>query len=372
MHLYYYAVNSILIAAVINYVPRMDIPRLINDVQLNCHISDARHAGNYTLCIYLLKMREFYRWEHQFSFSEKLANDDIGNWLSQREALWENIESENYHALAIASTEYDPFDSLTINQKLLTENLVYSGGYGIKNKPHFFLAELESKQSINGYTIYISGKEYARDLTSPPAMSQQQTIYIRRQSFKRLIWERIDEWRWNKPENAMARAIRCYDFDNDLETALCKMTENELNAAVLHEMGEIQVGEKLLGWQQMMSDISFTQAEIMARAVRDHFADTLYTLPKLIKDNNKASIHFYFANFTNMRKHIFPSLLNAYDKWCKNEDTETIKKIVSVSTNHWQNIARKILAFHQQDAAHCSAPIEALIKRNINDFKQKN
>ena len=41
----------------------MDIKQLSDTVQLNCHISDARHAGNYTLCIYLLKMREFYRWE---------------------------------------------------------------------------------------------------------------------------------------------------------------------------------------------------------------------------------------------------------------------------------------------------------------------
>ena len=34
---------------------------LIQTVQRNCHIADARHAGDYTLCVYLLKMREFYR-----------------------------------------------------------------------------------------------------------------------------------------------------------------------------------------------------------------------------------------------------------------------------------------------------------------------
>jgi hypothetical protein len=276
----------------------MDIPQLINSVQLNCHISDARHAGNYTLCVYLLKMREFYRWEHQYPFSEKLSSDDIGNWLSNREALWDKIEKEDYQCLQIASSEHDPFDSQAINQELFAKNLVYSGGYGVKDKPHFFLADLEKKENINNYTIYISGKEYARDLTSPPAMSQHNTIYIRRESFKRLIWEHTDEWRWNKPENAMARAIRCYDFENDIDNALSNMTNNELDAAILHEIGEIQAGEKLVGWQQMMSDITFTQAEIMARAVRDHYADTLHTLPTLIENNNRASIHFYFANLT--------------------------------------------------------------------------
>lgn len=365
--MYCKAPDSILRAPVINYVPRMDIQRLISDVQLNCHISDARHAGSYTLCIYLLKMREFYRWENQYAFSKKLSNDDVGNWLSQREALWTNIESEDYHLLPVAAVEHDPFDSQNINQSILAQNLVYSAGYGVKDKPHFFLADLEKKQAINGYTIFISGKEYARDLTSPPAMSQNKTIYIRRESFKRLIWERTDEWLWNKPENAMARAIRCYDFDSDLDQALSSMTNNELNAAILHEIGEIKAGEKLIGWQQMLSDITFTQAEIMARAVRDHYADTLHTLPHLIENNNEASIHFYFANLTHMRKKIFPALVKAYNLWCQSKKISAIEQTVAASVNHWHNIAQQMLALHQQDADSCSTKIETLVNRNKYD-----
>ncbi len=342
----------------------MNIQQLINNVQLNCHISDARHAGNYTLCVYLLKMREFYRWEHQYSFSEKLSTDDIGTWLTGREALWNEIESEDYQLIKTDTANYEPFDSQAINQELVNNNLVYSGGYGIKDKPHFFLAELENKKSINDYTIYISGKEYARDLTSPPAMSHNKTIYIRRESFKRLIWERTDEWRWNKPENAMARAIRCYDFDNDLENALSKMTDNEIDAAILHEIGEIQAGEHLTGWHQMMSDITFTTAEIMARAVRDHYADTLHTLPTIIKNNNQASIHFYFANLTNMRKHIFPSLIDAYNQWCENKNIDTIEKTSKNAVNHWQNMAMQMLTLHQKNAKQCSHEIELLVNQN--------
>lgn len=342
----------------------MDIQQLTSNVQLNCHISDARHAGNYTLCVYLLKMREFYRWEHQYSFSEKLPRDDIGAWLAKRESLWQDVEEENYHLLNIANNEYDPFDSKNINQSLVSTNLVYSGGYGIKNKPHFFLGALENSKHINDYTIYISGREYARDLTSPPAMSHDKTIYIRRESFKRLIWEHTDTWRWNKPENAMARAIRCYDFDNDLDAALTRMTDNELDAAILHEIGEIQAGEMLAGWHEMMSDISFTRAEIMARAVRDHYADTLHTLPTLINSNNQASIHFYFANLTNMRKHIFPSLMKAYEKWCENSDIRAIEKTAALSLDHWKSIAEQMLALHQQDASQCSVKIETLVDDN--------
>jgi len=342
----------------------MDIHKLINTVQRNCHISDARHAGNYTLCVYLLKMREFYRWEQQHSFRESLNKKAIGNWLTERESLWLQLEKLDYQSIEISDNTYNPFEAQAINQILDDNDLLYGGGYGVKNKPHFFLAKLESKQNINGYTIYICDKEYARDLTSPPAMSQNNIIYIRRESFKRLLWERTDEWRWNKPENAMARAIRSYDFDSDLDSALAQMTDNELNAAVLHEIGEIQAGEHLDGWQQMMNDISFTPAEIMARAVRDHYADTLHTLPSLIKSNNQASIHFYFANLTNMRKHIFPSLMDAYNRWCENNNIGTIEKTVGASLQHWENMAMQMLVLHQQDKKQCSVSIESLVNNN--------
>jgi hypothetical protein len=342
----------------------MDINQLANTVQLNCHISDARHAGNYTLCIYLLKMREFYRWEKNYNFSQALSKDDIGSWLTEREALWHGVEDDEYHDIEIADHLLEPYDSATINRLLSPVNLVYSGGYGIKNKPHFFLAELESSKTVNGYMIHISGKEFARDLTSPPAMSQGKDIYVRRESFKRLIWERTDEWRWNKPENAMARAIRCYDFDDDIEQALSDMSDNELEAAVLHEIGEIKAGEDLDGWQLMMNDISFTQAEIMARAVRDHYADALHTLPVLIEGNNKASIHFYFANLTSMRKHIFPSLLDAYNRWCEDSNIDSLNDLVATSLEHWQTIAREMLALHKQNTENCSTMIETLVNDN--------
>lgn len=335
--------------------------QLQQSVQRNCHISDARYAGNYTLCIYLLKMREYYRWEKTFAYRQALSTDDIGQWLTERENLWDEIEGEDYAHIELDSELYDPFDSAAINQKLLAQGLVYSGGIGQKGKPHFFLAELESRQQHHDYQILISGREYARDLTSPPAMSQGNTIFIRRESFKRMIWEKIEAWRWNQPENAMALAMRCYDFDKELEASLEAMTNNELESAVLHEIGEIRAGQQLPGWGEMMQDIIFTQAEIMARALRDHLADALSTLPALIEQNNRASIHFYFANLTAMRQHIFPSLQAAYQSWKTSNDIEPLKLAVKNSSSHWQNIATQMLSLHNQHREKCSTHIETLI-----------
>jgi len=333
-------------------------------VQHNCHISDARFAGNYTLCVYLLKMREYYRWEKAHAFSAALTSDDVGRWLTEREQLWEQIERQAFEPIPADGESFDPFASTDINARLIEQGLIYSAGIGQKSKPHFFLGELLRKDRINGYTIYVSASEYARDLTSPPAMSQGTDIFIRRESFRRMLWEKLETWRWNRPQNAMASAISYYDFDSDLETALDAMTDHELEAALLHEIGEIRAGEILPGWGGMITDIAVTKAEIMARAVRDHLADAISTLPALIEKQQRASIHFYFANLTSMRQLIFPSLLDAYRQWADSGNIETLGRQVEKSERHWRQISQQMLDLHRQYGENSHSHIELLIDDN--------
>jgi Family of unknown function (DUF6866) C-terminal domain/Family of unknown function (DUF6866) N-terminal domain len=333
-------------------------------VQHNCHISDARFAGNYTLCVYLLKMREYYRWEKAHPFSTALANDDVGRWLTEREQLWERIEQQAFEPISTNGELLDPFESGDINARLLGQGLVYSAGIGQKSKPHFFLGELLRIDRINGFTIYVSAREFARDLTSPPAMSQGTDIFIRRESFRRMLWEKLETWRWNRPQNAMASAIGYYDFDNDLEAALDAMTDHELEAAILHEIGEIHAGELLPGWDEMISDIAMTKAEIMARAVRDHLADAISTLPALVEQQQHASIHFYIANLTSMRQLIFPALLDAYRQWTDNGNIETLSQLIDTSAQHWQRIAEQMLVMHREYGENSHEHIEQLVDAN--------
>jgi len=273
------------------------------------------------------------------------------------------MEDQDYLQISSDDFSCDPFESDAINQHLVDHELVYSGGIGYKSKPHFFIGKLERDDRIDDYRILVSAEEYARDLTSPPAMSQGNTIYMRRESFKRMIWERTEEWRWNKPDNAMAKAIACYDFEASIETALDEMTDNELEAAILHEIGEIRAGQQLPGWGEMMTSVSFTQAEIMARAVRDHIADMLSTLPALLEQNHTASIHFYFANLTSMRKLIFPTLQNAYQEWLEKHNTSSLQRAIDNGRSHWLDIAQQMLALHDsQDRS--SDRIESLVKAN--------
>jgi hypothetical protein len=321
----------------------ISLPQLQATVQKNCHISDANYAGNYTLCIYLMKMREFYRWENRFPLDTALPKEDVGNWLRAREALWDSLESDDYEPLTIKQEQFDPYDNAAINAQLNQHELVYSGGLGYQSKAHFFLARLEHKEVIEDYQILISAEEYARDLSAPPAMSNDKTIYIRRESLRRFLWEKSEEAGWHKGESALALALKEYGFSNDRLKALDTMTDAELQTVLDHEIGEVMAG-KVLGpeWEELLVNIPLARTELLLRAVRDHYADAISTLPRLLQRQNKAAIHFYVANLSNLRKHLYPKLLQAYQDWKQHQNDELLYQHIEADQQHWHALATDI------------------------------
>jgi hypothetical protein len=342
-----------------------DYQSITEAVQQNCHIADSRFAGDYTMCVYLLKMREFYRWEMGLPFHAPLPNADVGDWLTAREQLWEDMEKDDFISIPVMKNVFHPFDSNDINNAIESMNLVYSGGLGSHARPHFFLAERLQHERHGQYEIYVAGREFARDLTAPPAMAQGRTIYIRRESLRRMLWEKYEEWKWNRNEGAMSRALSFYTFDKDLEQALEAMTDHELESAKLHEIGEIQAGE-LLGesWEEMLISLPRSQAELMVRAVRDHMADCISTLPTLLEEGRLSSLHFYFGNFRAMRKELFPKLYKAYLNWQDTHDLSPLKQVIKQGNGHWQQLAYDILESYNQDKEHCAGHIVPLVENN--------
>jgi len=341
---------------------------LAEAVQHNCNVSDARHGADYSLCVYLMKMREYYRWEKHLPYGACLERDQVGNWLAAREQLWEELEDQELRPLPIGGETFDPFDTGAINARLATQGLVYSAGLGSRAKPHFFLGDLECEQRSGDCAIYVSADEYARDLTAPPAMTLGQTIFLRRESLRRMLWEKLESWRWSRPDNALGRAFACYDFEGDLDDSLDEMTDHEIRAALLHEQGEFAVGERLGDdWNPMLLDLSQTPAEIMARAVRDHLADCLVTLPALAEADDPALLHFYVGNLTAMRKEVFPGLLAAYQAWWerganRGGDTAIFAAIAERGRGHWESVAHGMLDLYHRHGAEAAAPIAGLVE----------
>lgn len=343
----------------------LNVGAIVSTVEKNCHISDAQYAGDLTLCTFLLKMRELYRWEHDIPLTLDMQKGAVGEWMHERERLWEAVENAPYEPLPLPGASVDPFEVAAANRALEPYGLVYSGGFGRSCKPHFFLGKLERQETRAGFQVYVAGCEFARDLDAPPGMMLDQSIFVRTESLKRWLWEKYEEWRWNKRNEAMGRAVVCHGFEQDPEAALEAMTRAETESVILHELGEARVGE-LLGepWASLLVGVMHSRAEIVARAVRDLYADCLSTLPGLLERDDPAAIHFFFANFVGMRRKLFPELAAAYRRYLECGNSDGLRAVAATGRERWAVVAAGFLDLRGRHGEAVGAEIEAWLDRS--------
>ena len=339
-----------------------NLEQLRTAVQRNCDVSDALFAGNYTLCIYLLKMREYFRWHQGYALTDALSGDAVGEWVEHREQLWESLACEDYGCLHLNADCYDPFDNESINRALIPQGFVYSGGYGGFGKPHFFLGQLLSAEPRDDLMVYVSSCEYARDLTAPPAMIQGKQVFVRRESLRRSIWELIEEWQWTRHEGPMRRAVKDYAFERDPQAALERITDDQVTTVVFHEMGEAMVAQRFgEAWEQMLVTVAGSPAELIARAVRDHLADCLVTLPRLLDKGQAPPVHFYFAGLRGMRRQLFPEAVAAYEQWVSKRTLSPLQAVLRQGSERFGALSELMLELRQEDAAQLARAIEDLV-----------
>jgi hypothetical protein len=348
-----------------------NLSALIDTVQKNCTIADARHARDMTMCTFLLEMREYYRWEMEIPYGARLPKDELGDWLNARECLWDTVEGEEFAPLPLNEIGIDPFEADDINRTLIPLGLVYSSGLGRFRKPHFVLAELKRAEMREGVQVLVAGCEYARDLIAPPAAMRGGAIFLRMDAVRRLLWNKYEEWQWKERESALGRAFAHYDFEHDVERGLDRMAEAESEAMILHEIGESRA-ETLLGedWNTMLGQLTSRHAELLVRAVRDHLADCLVTLPTLLERDATGSLHFYLANLSGLRRALFPALPQAYERWLDDRDTRTLLQIVTAAQSHWLNAARLLTTTYHLDPLRGDAQLNSLAGGDLLTLKR--
>lgn len=343
--------------------------QLIEAVQKNCHIADANHARNMTMCTYLLEMREFFRWENELPLTQPPPRSEIGDWITKREDLWESLEADNFAALPINGQTIDPFESKTINAALVPKGYVYGAGIGRYRKPHFFLGELKRREERDGLTIYVTGCEYARDLSTVPAAYQDGAIYLRTDALKRALWEKVELWGQKKPDGAMQAALQFYRFEHDGEAALERMTEAESEAVILHEVGEARADQLLGGdWKTMIASFTHKHPELLARSIRDNLADCLSTLPTLIENQAWGSLHYYMAEFDGLRLVLFPALPRAYKHWRESGKLDALLQTIQQGQTHWLAQAKSLLDIYHDDPLGAEEKIQILRKQEPSPF----
>ena len=259
------------------------------------------------------------------------------------------MEEEDFAPLPLTETGIDPFAAGDINRALIPQGLVYSSGLGHFRKPHFVLAELKRAEMREGVQVLVAGCEYARDLIAPPAAMRDGAIFLRMDAVRRLLWNKYEEWQWKERDTALGRAFAHYDFERDIERGLDRMTEAESEVMILHEVGEARA-ESLLGedWNDMLGQLASRHAELLARAVRDHLADCLVTLPTLLERGAAGSLHFYLANLSGLRRALFPALPQAYEHWLRDPDPVRLDDLVSRAASHWLDKARRLSAAYHR------------------------
>lgn len=342
--------------------PVCPAPALVEAVQTNCHIADAGNATDMSLCIYLLQMREFYRWERGLAPLASIAREAVGDWLAEREALWGRLENQPWRKLPLAGSDCDPFNVPAVNAALAPLGLVYGAGYVAPGRASFFLAELESDQQREATRVLISAREFARGLSSPPAALADRTIYLRRESLQRWLWQKYEAWTLRRPAGAFESALQAYGYQADVAQALERMAQAQAESLILHELGEAGV-DQLLGpaWQALREDLQDRRTELQLRAVRDLLADCEVTLPALLARQDDASLHFWFANFDGLRPTFFPRLAQAYTRWLEGDGGLALRQAIEAGARHWRQICLHTLELYRTQSAAATGAIKSLL-----------
>ena len=339
---------------------------LLDAVRTNCHISDAQHGRNLTMCTYLLEMRELYRWERGLALGAPVPQAEVGAWMAQREAMWSPLEEAAHVPLPLDAAIVDPFDVECANRTLVEHQLVYGAGIGRFGKPQFFLGALEREEWRDGVRVLVAGHEYARDLSAAPAASRDGTIYVRLESLRRWLWERGEAWMGKRGDGALKAALDSYGFTVAPDAAIERMAKVEAETLILHELGECAAG-RILGpqWEDMLGSLTRRRTELFVRALRDHLADCLVTLPALLERDAAASLHFWFANLHGMRQALFPRLTTAYVRWREGDDGVALRAAIDAGLPHWQNICAQVLDMHAAGADNTEDAIDTLSSARV-------
>jgi hypothetical protein len=317
-------------------------------VQANCHIADARHAADLSLCNYLLQMREFYRWEHGLPFGAALPRDEVGAWLAARERLWAEVEGDDFAALPPRAAE--PFDTDALADWLAPRGLAYGAGLAGRERPGFFLAELVDAYRLadDDLQVLICGRELARGLFAPPAALIGRTIVLRRESLARWLWQLVESHGLKNADGAMKRVVQAFGLDRDFDAGLPAALDAIGALMLLHERGEHRVGQRLgPAWGELRMAQPDRRTALALSAVRDLLVDLEFTLPTLLDQRADEALHFWFATFDGLRGHLAPGLKAAYAAWCQGDQGQALRRAAEQGQRHFQALAGSLLTLNE-------------------------
>ena len=325
------------------------LDNLILQVLKNCDISDSRHAGLFSVCGLALRLRDLYKWEKGLDPWLEKDSSSILDWIGEKEQTWEQLAEIDYRKISLLGGTYEPFDTTHINAVLEPHGFLYGAGYARSLKPTFFLARIEDKRNIDGFSVYTLGQELARDLLTIPALLQDESILLRRESGTFYLWDQI--FYINKSGRpALNFALEACGIQDPnpkmLRRNLAAIYNVQRESYIYHEIGEIRDTVFDAGiWRQVINEFPHTPVELLARAIKDLLADTNAhgTLQHIIKNRSATRLGLYVAFQDGLLKALLPQMRSAFLDYVKTGNWQVIENAKSSGFNTAVHYAEEII-----------------------------
>ena len=304
----------------------MNMTKFKKGVRFNCDVTDAKHAGIYSVCGLVMRLRDLYKWEHRLPPWQEHASEKVLEWIGEKETQWEKLIEDEFRSLSINGQTFDAFDAADINHLINPLSLFYGAGYAHSLKPTFFLADIEDTVTIDGSPVRLLGKEHARDLLTLPAFSQDGQVVLRTEAGRMFLWDQI-LYLGNTGRRAFEYAARkCGLKDSDPQTLqhhFDDIWKIQKNIYIRHEVGELN--ETLFDrdiWQAMLAEYPHTAVELYIRTLKDVLADTSDkgTLADLVRNENPSGLGLYMAFGNGITRMLTQPLICAFDAFLADPD----------------------------------------------------
>ena len=309
-----------------------DSKNLIEQIRNNCSISDCRYAGTYSVCGLALRLRDLYKWEKGLEPWVEEDSSVILEWIGEKEEEWDKLDEQEFARITLAGKIYDPFDVEGLNAVLAPQGLFYGAGYVQGLKPSFLLAELLETRQVEGFSVYVLGREHARDLLTVPALSQNNSILVRKEAARIFLWNLIFFLKKSSRE-ALRFALETYGVTDHHPTALKenfpRLCEDEVETYIYHELGELKDADFDRDvWRGIMAEFPHTVIEFFVRAVKDILADTNEhgKLHYIIREQKTSSLALHAAFLDGLRKELFPEFGKAFREFKETRNWERVEE----------------------------------------------
>ncbi len=331
---------------------------LVQQIQRNCDVSDAQHSGIFSICGLALRLRDLFKWERGLAPWEEGDPAAVLEWIGAREAYWETLAGFEPAELAIDGSPLDPFDTAAVNAVLAPRRLYYGAGYARGLKPTFFLAAIEDEQVIEGCRVYRLGQELCRDLLTLPALSQNGTILLRRQSARSLLWDQI-AYAPPSARQPLDAALRACGIAGRRPAELLRKWDDLLRVQeeihLHHELGEVQEkGFPSECWREIIAAFPLSRLELLARHVKDLLADTHPSGPlhHLLRTRHAGGLNLYLAGADRLTRNLFPELAPAAEEFRRSGDWSVWEGAVAAGRAAAERCADAIVSVFEAARAH--------------------